>query len=141
MKCVICGTELFGAKKRYCSNKCKQKSHYYKIKKQTNTYHSQTIRALKRKFFLIEKRGGKCEVCGYAKNISALEFHHIDSNTKESKLDARVLSNRNFDFILNEFEKCMLLCTNCHKELHNPELSLENVKRILQGAFIEESIE
>ena len=37
--------------------------------------------------------GGKCEICGYNKNVSALEFHHIDSVTKDFKLDARKLAN------------------------------------------------
>lgn len=42
---------------------------------------------------LIESRGGKCEVCGYDKNIAALEFHHINPDEKEFQLDMRHLSN------------------------------------------------
>jgi hypothetical protein len=141
MECIVCKSKLSGQKKMYCSNACKQKHHYDKIKFQTNTYHSQTIRSLKRKIELIKMRGNGCQICGYNKNIAALEFHHRDSNQKESRLDARILSNRTWAFILTEFEKCDLLCSNCHKEIHNPELTIHNIQIILQGAAVEESID
>lgn len=31
--CVICSTSLQGLQQKYCSNKCKQKDHYHKVKK------------------------------------------------------------------------------------------------------------
>ena len=86
----------------YCSNKCKQKHHYHRVKQQTNTYHSQTIRSLTRKIDLIKMMGGGCSVCGYNKNLSALHFHHKNSEEKQFKLDARILSNRNWQAILVE---------------------------------------
>lgn len=131
-KCVVCETELFGQKKMYCSNTCKQKHHYYRVKEQTNTYHSQTIRAYRRKLELVELLGGECNVCGYNKNLASLEFHHINPNEKESKLDMRTLSNRSMEFIMEESSKCQLLCSNCHRELHNPEMNYENIKNILK---------
>lgn len=75
--CTICLNALQGQQQKYCSNKCKQKDHYYRVKEQTNTYHSQTTRALRRKLKLIEMMGGGCANCGYAANISALHFHPI----------------------------------------------------------------
>ena len=61
MNCVVCNEGLSGQKKMYCSNNCKQKHHYDRVKEQTNTYHSQTIRAYKRKIQLIEILGGYCK--------------------------------------------------------------------------------
>ncbi len=55
--CTICSNALQGQQQKYCSNKCKQKDHYHRIKEQTNTYHSQTTRALRRKLKLIEMMG------------------------------------------------------------------------------------
>ena len=133
-KCVVCEVLLNGQKQKYCSNKCKQKDHYYRIKHQTNTYHSQTIRALKRKLDLIESKGGCCSDCGYNKNVSALHFHHRDATQKQFKLGLRILSNRSWQAIKKEAEKCELLCANCHAEKHNPELSLKNVQKIIHGA-------
>jgi hypothetical protein len=115
----------------YCSNKCKQKHHWNRVKEQTNTYHSQTIRALKRKLHLIELAGGGCVKCGYNKNLASLEFHHKNPEEKESKLDLRILSNRSLEYIMNEFNKCELLCSNCHRELHNEESDINNVRKII----------
>ena len=97
------------------------------MKEQKNTYEYQVMRSLKRKTHLINLRGGSCEICGYNKNLSALEFHHIDRTTKESQLDSRTLSNSSMEWIMSEFEKCMVLCANCHRELHSPDLMIEIV--------------
>jgi len=133
-KCVVCENFISGQKQKYCSNKCKQKDHYHKVKSQSNTYHSQTLRSLKRKLLLIEQFGGKCENCGYNQNIAALHFHHLNPNDKNFKLDARNLSNKKWENLIEEAKKCALLCSNCHAETHNPELELENVKKIICGA-------
>ena len=132
--CVVCSSSLEGAQQKYCSNKCKQKDHYHRVKHQTNTYHSQTLRALNRKLKLIEMLGGECQRCGYNANIAALHFHHKDSSQKDFKLGMRILSNRSWKAIQEEVRKCELLCANCHSELHNPELFIDNVKEITNGA-------
>ena len=33
-------------------------------------------------------KGGKCEICGYDKNLAALDFHHLDPNQKDFEIDA-----------------------------------------------------
>jgi predicted nucleic acid-binding Zn ribbon protein len=131
-KCIVCDDTISGQKKLYCSNKCKQKHHYDRVKEQTNTYHSQTIRAYRRKVYLIDYLGGCCKVCKYNKNLSALEFHHRDPNIKDSQLDIRTLSNRSMKYILEEISKCDLLCSNCHREYHNPELGVEEIRELVE---------
>ena len=138
-QCVVCEQPIAGQKQKYCSNACKQKDHYHRVKSQTNTYHSQTIRSLKRKLQLIEQFGGGCRMCGYNTNVAALHFHHSDPHMKSMKLDMRVLSNRSWEAIMAEAGKCELLCSNCHAESHNPELTLHNVQRILSGASRQET--
>ena len=129
--CIECSGELNGLKRKFCSNACKQKNHWHKVKEQQNTYHSQTIRAYKRKLKLIEMSGGKCIKCGYNKNIAVLQFHHINSNEKSFPLDARNLSNRKMENLIEEHKKCDLVCANCHHEHHHPEMEIENVKNII----------
>lgn len=92
-KCIVCGKVLQKPKKMYCSNACKQKAHYNKTKQNPNTVFNQTLRGYRRKIKLIELKGGKCESCGYDKNIAALDFHHIDPQSKSFPLDIRKLSN------------------------------------------------
>jgi hypothetical protein len=100
--------------------------------KKTNTYKYQKNRGLKRKIYLIDLKGGKCERCGYDKNLAALEFHHKNPNEKETQLDMRTLSNNRMEWILKEFEKCEVLCSNCHKEHHSPDLLIEDVRHTLK---------
>jgi hypothetical protein len=93
-----------------------------------NSYEYQTIRGMGRKLYLIDQRGGKCEKCGYCENLGSLDFHHRDSNEKEGKLDMRTLSNSTMKWILLEFEKCQVLCSNCHRETHYPDLNINLVR-------------
>lgn len=88
-----------------------------------SSYSYQKERGVRRKIKLVIRKGGCCCNCGYDKNLAALELHHQDPEKKESRLDIRILTNRKWEFILNEANKCILLCSNCHAEHHNPSLS------------------
>lgn len=66
---------------------------------------------------LVKIFGGECMVCGYKKSLSALEFHHIDEQSKDFELGNNV---RDEDKLLKEAEKCILVCSNCHREIHYP---------------------
>ena len=120
MKCVICNSKLSGKQQKYCSSRCKNRD----TNNRHQSYLAQQARGRKRKLGLIEIKGGQCELCGYCKNYAALEFHHKDSSTKSFQLDLRSLSNRNWDKVLEELDKCRLLCSNCHAEIHNPDCEL-----------------
>ena len=65
------------------------------------------------------------------KNFAALEFHHLIPEEKEFPLDSRRISNTSIEKLIEEVNKCILLCSNCHRGKHNPELSIENVKERL----------
>ncbi len=65
----------------------------------------------------IEYKGGSCRCCGYNKCNSALEFHHIDPNEKEFEI--KKSTSRSFnESIKIELDKCILVCANCHREIH-----------------------
>lgn len=128
--CIVCGKPLNGSKKKFCCQACKQKDYYTHHK--NNSSYEQHIRSIKRKLELIQYKGGKCEICGYSKNITALEFHHVDSNMKKFNLDGRKLANCNINDLLEEADKCMLLCANCHREIHYEEYGINNVKYIVE---------
>ena len=97
-----------------------------------NEYRKQKERAIKRKLELIELKGGKCEKCGYDKNIAALEFHHINPSEKLFQIDSRHLSNTHIDKLKTEVDKCILLCANCHREIHNEQFEKENIPLLLE---------
>ena len=64
---------------------------------------------------LVDYKGGKCVKCGYKKCIEALEFHHVDPNGKDFSVAGKSLS---FERMKKEVDKCILVCANCHKEIH-----------------------
>lgn len=55
--------------------------------------------------------------------MAALTWHHLDPADKRFNLDVRALSNRSQSEIDAEVQKCVLLCANCHAEVHFPELN------------------
>ena len=61
--------------------------------------------------------GGKCMKCGYSKYPEVLEFHHKDSEQKDFNV-SRKGHCRSWERVKKEIEKCVLLCANCHRELH-----------------------
>ncbi len=58
--------------------------------------------------------GGKCQICDYGKSLAALEFHHRDPKQK----DFEISSKESWAAILPELQKVVLLCSNCHREVH-----------------------
>lgn len=72
----------------------------------------------RRKKLLVELAGGKCEKCGYCKSVAALQFHHKDPNTKLFGIGASGVT-RGIEEQKREIEKCLLLCANCHAEVHD----------------------
>lgn len=71
-----------------------------------------------------ETRGGKCIRCGYNKCLKALEFHHVDPSKKDF-----TISNDHFKLLeaVKETKKCILICSNCHKEFHDNLWSLDEL--------------
>lgn len=100
-----------------------------------NTYEYQKKRGVIRKLHLLKLRGGCCENCGYDKNLAALEFHHVDPKEKENQLDMRTLSNSTMEWVMREFKKCKVLCANCHREEHSPDLFIDQLPYTGQELF------
>lgn len=65
----------------------------------------------------IEYKGGRCKLCGYNKCMQALEFHHIDDLGKDFGISAKGYT-RSWKKTKEEIDKCILVCANCHRELH-----------------------
>lgn len=62
--------------------------------------------------------GGKCCKCGYDKCFDALDFHHMNSDNKTDTISNMLKNPRKINLIIEEVKKCVLLCSNCHRELH-----------------------
>lgn len=118
-KCLICHQEFetvpHGESRKYCFD-CSPS-----YKKGDNKGRAVAITSIRHalKKALIQYKGGKCEICGYDKCLSALEFHHLNPQEKEFSLsDYTSGMNVNVEKAFAEVEKCSLLCANCHREVH-----------------------
>lgn len=112
-KCILCQKDFIpnNPNRKYCyecSPKGMEINQASRLKK----------RALKK--YLIDLKGGKCEKCGYSKCQGALQFHHIDPSQKEFNFSHVNLNDSDYDLdrMIEELEKCKLLCANCHFEEH-----------------------
>lgn len=80
-------------------------------------------RRRKLKILALEYKGGKCIICGYSRCIRALEFHHIDSKEKDFGI-GETGATRSWNEIKDELDKCILVCSNCHAEIHEGLINL-----------------
>lgn len=118
LKCVICNKQLIGKQTKFCSNSCKAKL----TNNKHQNYKNQQKRGASRKIQLMQTKGMACLLCGYNKNYAALSFHHRNPKYKCFNLDLRTCSNKSWESLVKEAEKCDLLCMNCHMETHHPDL-------------------
>lgn len=69
----------------------------------------------RKKAYVVERFGGACQTCGYSKCLAALEFHHVDGKEESPSY---VIMAWSWERAKKELAKCVLLCSNCHKEVH-----------------------
>ena len=79
---------------------------------------------------MVTYKGGKCQICGYNKCIQALEFHHLDPSKKDFSISGKSYS---FQRLKSEIDKCIMVCSNCHKEIHNGIITEEQIKEKLKS--------
>lgn len=115
--CRICKKHFLSkrrAKSFYCSSSCRRKA----IRNSKLGQIRRREYPLKRKLKLILIKGGHCELCGFDKHYGCLVFHHKNPAIKLFNLRTQELRNHSWKSILNEANKCLLLCQNCHHMIH-----------------------
>jgi len=70
----------------------------------------------------VDYKGGRCQICGYDRSLRALQFHHLDPSKKDFTLSHH--SHFIFENFKEEIDKCILICANCHAEIHDGLISL-----------------
>lgn len=94
-------TKFYGHKKNICGS-CHSK---YTLRKGQE----------KRKY-AIDMLGGKCKECGYSRHLGSLDIHHLDPSMKDENFSS--MRGWSQVKILEEIKNCVLLCKNCHAEVH-----------------------
>ena len=86
-----------------------------RVKEQRNKQRREWALAQKKK--AIEYKGGECVICGYKGYSAAMDFHHLDPKTKEG-----LKQHKSFESNKEELDKCVLVCSNCHRGIHSGEV-------------------
>ena len=63
--------------------------------------------------------GNKCHDCGGTFHKCAYDFHHVNPEEKSFAIAPGL--DRNWEVILEEINKCVMLCSNCHRVRHYRE--------------------
>ena len=58
----------------------------------------------------------------------------MNPEEKEFQVDLRAFSNHSLEKLEVELDKCELLCSNCHREYHNPILAMDNIPKLIKNA-------
>ena len=133
-KCTICEeylpktTEFFATRTdkktltfqsncRVCQKKYR-KEHYNKNKKKYIDKAAKYTKEIIDWFYEIKKTL-KCEICD-ENRYWVLDFHHKDPKKKDMEISILIrMGNKNR--IIEEMQKCSVLCANCHRDLHFKE--------------------
>lgn len=103
--------------------RCHQELHD-KISKLKENVAKSTIRRRSVKQQGITYLGGSCLICGYNSCSAALDFHHQDPTKKDFNISQAYNS---WEKIKPELDKCVLLCSRCHGEIHSGLITLPTI--------------
>lgn len=78
----------------------------------------------RRKSNLIKVFDSKCCICGFDKFQEALEFHHVNPEEKEFSIGGSHTITKSLEKQLTEMKKCILVCANCHRGIHQGYYSI-----------------
>ena len=117
--CLCCGVKLTIENAHYR----KKLDIYYSLCKECRAYEGFQQR-FNFKTKAVDYKGGSCQKCGYNKDLTALEFHHLDPSQKE--INPTKLYYKPWELTKKELDKCVCLCANCHREIHS-ELLLDTL--------------
>lgn len=113
------GFDKYGNQKYrgYCKNcaNALEKNRYKKKKEYINSFKSE------------------CKKCGENRQY-VLDFHHLNSEEKDFTIGQ--FRKGSFSILKEEIEKCVVLCSNCHREYHflNKEIGL-TLEDYLKGNY------
>ena len=107
--CDVVGEENFYSSAKYQCKACWNQRTYKSRKDKLQLY--------------VTSRGGRCSRCGYDKCLEALVFHHRNPEEKDPAWN----KGWNMDRLAVELEKCDLLCSNCHAEVHQENGRPQNI--------------
>ena len=106
------------------------KTHYEKNKQEVIRKIS-VRKKTHREWFVNYKKQLVCVTCGH-NHPAALDFHHVEQKKSNRKVHKLVSDGHTKKRILEEIDKCVVLCSNCHREHHHDERQIIKQKTCKQ---------
>ena len=130
--CTECGKQFENNRKRQHCFDCKPKiklNQYSSEEERMIAKRKQAVKKIQKyrknlKKKAIEYKGGKCIICGYDKCEASLCFHHLDPLEKDFGVSSHGWTH-SWNKIISELDKCVLVCANCHGEIHQGLINLD----------------
>ena len=82
-----------------------------------------------RKKTLVEQRGSTCAICNQQYPPNLFDFHHVYPDTKLFGLSVKSMTDHHWQKVLEEANKCLMVCANCHRIIHEKEKQNERTNR------------
>ena len=113
-------------KKKYRdNNRAKVRASSAQSYRKCNARYKNRLKRILNKRRAVDYFGGVCFDCTQKYDIVCFDFHHVKGE-KDTKVSA--MMNGNWDRILKEIRKCILLCANCHRLRHKYKDESEDTK-------------
>lgn len=121
--CILCNREH--QKKVYSRNKAYHKKYYHQNKSKIISKNRERHKIKSRQLIILylkKKSESGCAKCGFSDG-RALDYHHVDPKTKDGSVSEMIGWAYSIEKIDAEIEKCIVLCSNCHRIEHFIETS------------------
>jgi hypothetical protein len=123
-RCQICNSPV-SSKRSYCAK------HVPRRPRTITSYQSVKKRRQNIKAKAVEYLGGSCARCGYNRCLRSLDFHHTDPSQKDFTISNN--SGKSWSDIKIELNKCILVCSNCHGEIHDEMVGDKRIELLSPG--------
>lgn len=107
-------------------NAAKKSKQWYFREKAKHGRDPIAVRRTRRKQFILNLVGSRCQFCGYWRCPANLGFHHVREAEKRMPMDVKHFQY-SLPVLLPELVKCVVTCHNCHGEIHAGLRSEESV--------------
>ncbi len=111
-RCYECREYVSKKQKRYYKDKNKRDDSNIRYRRKKQDIVREIIQDLKSE---------GCVTCGEM-DSRCLDMHHTNPSEKRFLVGLGAWS-RNIDELIEESKKCIVLCANCHRKLHYPEVT------------------
>jgi hypothetical protein len=96
-------------------NKCQKR--YYERNKEYYKRKAKEKKQEIRKWYSDYKKTLSCEICG-EDYYACIDLHHKENEEKTDRISLMIGQGYSKKRMLEEIEKCIPLCANCHRKVH-----------------------